>query len=573
MNGLPEVYANIRFGAADDAAARNAALAAAAAVETEAAALVDYRSAGYLLIIGGEAEALAAAKAVGDTLHRTVLVTADATELDTELQAVRDDAAVTVLRGTLRTLEGHLGQFGAWIATANGEDLNIAELNRTGHPWFDLVLDLDTPPALGMEVPPFGYFAPRGDAARLERALAEIPQMTGEFEKPRFFNYSPDICAHGDSGLTGCTRCLDACPTSAITSLGDLIEVDPYLCQGGGSCATACPTGAIIYAYPTPKDQLAQIRALLSAYREAGGSRPVLLFHDEEQGLEILVALAPELPANVVPVQVAEVGAVGMDTWLAALAYGASAVWLLDTPAVARSVRGELEAQQSYVAPIMEALGLAAEQVRMVRVEQDLAAAAGAVPEPVSPAAFDTFNEKRGTLRLAVDHLHTQAAAPPEQVKLPGSAPFGQVIVDTDACTLCMACPQVCPTRALADAGDQPRLDFTEDLCVQCGLCQTACPEDAITLDPRYLFDWEVRRKPRVMNEEEPFHCVVCGTPFATPSVIERMTERLGEHHMFQSEESRRRLQMCGDCRVKDMFAEDAAQGSKPRVFGMGSGS
>ena len=569
MNGLPAIYTHLRFGGGDDRPARSAALTAAAAVETEAAALVDYRSAGYLLIIGAEADALAAARDVGATLHRTVLVTEDATDLDAELQAVRDAAAVTVLRGSLRTLEGHLGQFSAWIAAPSGEDLNIAELNGTKHPWFDLVLDLGARPALGMEIPPFGYYAPRGDAGRLERALAEIPQMTGEFEKPRFFNYSPDICAHGDSGLTGCTRCLDACPTNAITSLGDLIEVDPYLCQGGGSCATACPTGAIIYAYPTPKDQLAQLRALLNAFREAGGSRPVLLFHDEEQGLETLAALAPELADNVVPVRVAEVGAVGMDTWLAALAYGASAVWLLDTPAVARSVRGELEAQQAYVTPILEALGLAGEQVRMVRVEQDLAAAASAVPEPVSPAAFDTFNEKRGTLRLAIDHLRAQATAAPDEVALPDHAPFGQVIVDADACTLCMACPQVCPTRALSDAGDTPRLDFTEDLCVQCGLCQTACPEDAISLDPRYLFDWETRRKPRVMNEEEPFHCVVCGTPFATPSVIQRMTDRLGDHHMFQSEESRRRLQMCGDCRVKDLFAEDAAQGSKPTVFGM----
>jgi Fe-S-cluster-containing hydrogenase component 2 len=131
-----------------------------------------------------------------------------------------------------------------------------------------------------------------------------------------------------------------------------------------------------------------------------------------------------------------------------------------------------------------------------------------------------------------------------------------------------MACPQVCPTRALSDAGDKPELSFTEDLCVQCGLCAKACPEDAITLESRYLFDWDARRKPRVLNEEEPFCCIKCGKPFATQSVIGRMVEKLSGHHMFQSGDALNRLKMCGDCRVVDMFAEDFKGGSKPRWLG-----
>ncbi len=572
MTDLLKVYEGLKFGPAGmKDGPRERAMEAGALVEVEATSLVGYRSAGYLLVVGPEQEALAAAAAIGPALHRTVLVTEDAHELDEAAAAARDDPALSVIRGRPAGISGHLGKFTARMQVAEGGDLNLSELNGTAHPWFDLVLDLQSIPALGMEVPPFGYYAPRGDPDRLQRALAEIPEMTGEFEKPKFFNYSPDICAHGDSGLTGCTRCMDACPTNAITSLGDLIEVDPYLCQGGGSCAAACPTGAIIYAYPTPKDQLARVRAMLTAFRDAGGTRPVLLFHDEEHGLETLQALAPTLPGNVVPVQVAEIGAVGMDIWLASLAYGASAVWLLDTPAVARSVRGELEAQQSYVEPILEALGLARDRIRMVTVIQDLGADAEAVAEPVAAAAFDTFNEKRGTLRLAIDHLREHATQPAEQVGLPKGAPFGQVLVDAQSCTLCMACPQVCPTNALGDAGDKPQLNFTEDLCVQCGLCRQACPEDAITLQPRYLFDWEQRRRPRVANEEEPFCCVSCGKPFATASVIERMTDRLQDHHMFKSEESLRRLKMCGDCRVMDMFAEEMRDVTGPRVFGMGS--
>src|SRR5690606_22497051 len=214
--------------------------------------------------------------------------------------------------------------------------------------------------------------------------------------------------------------------------------------------------------------------------------------------------------------------------------------------------------------------GLDASRLVWFGVKDDAAALFGRAMAPAvrQPAAFDTYNEKRGTLRLALDHLYDQAPENPRSVALPAGAPFGQIHVNKQACTLCMSCSQVCPTRAITDAGDKPQLSFTEDLCVQCGLCAKACPEDAITLEARFTFDWEERRKPQVLNEEEPFCCIRCGKAFATQSVIGRMVEKLSGHHMFQSEDALRRLKMCGDCRVVDMFADDLKGGSKPRWFG-----
>ena len=106
--------------------------------------------------------------------------------------------------------------------------------------------------------------------------------------------------------------------------------------------------------------------------------------------------------------------------------------------------------------------------------------------------------------------------------------------------------------RWLADNPDAPRLSFIEKNCVQCGLCATTCPEDAITLVPRLLLAdaGKARRQPRVLNEVEPYRCIRCAKPFGTLRAIEAMMSRLSGHSMFQGA-SAERLRMCGDCQMR----------------------
>ena len=140
---------------------------------------------------------------------------------------------------------------------------------------------------------------------------------------------------------------------------------------------------------------------------------------------------------------------------------------------------------------------------------------------------------------------------------MPEGTPFGAVDVDAARCTLCMACAVACPAGALTAGGDAPRLTFVESRCHQCGLCRDSCPEQAMRLSPRILCDPALADTPVVLREVEPFRCVVCGVPFATQAIVNRMLDKLAGHWMYASERKRKRLQMCHICRTRDALKSE----------------
>jgi ferredoxin len=175
-------------------------------------------------------------------------------------------------------------------------------------------------------------------------------------------------------------------------------------------------------------------------------------------------------------------------------------------------------------------------------------------PQPAAPAAFAPSDDKRTSIEFAVEHLAKLAPSPVAQIALPQGAPWGEVSVDRDKCTMCMSCVGACPESALMDGVDRPMLKFVERNCVQCGLCEATCPEDAIALSPRLLLGAPAREA-RLLNETQPFRCIRCEKPFGTRQMIEAMLARLASHAMFSRPEALRRLQMCGDCRLIDMMS------------------
>jgi ferredoxin len=619
-----------------------ALIAAAQAPAPQPVTTVSYRSGGRCLVIGDAQAAEQATAMLTDKLDVSLLVQGGA------LPQAHERA---VHMGQLQSLRGWLGAFEAEWESGNPIDLDLCtrcngcidacpekaidfsyqvlldlckdhrdcvrvcdaagaiDFSRTPRidaAAFDLVLDLRANAAFTMHQKPQGYFHVGDDAQALMKAVLELREAVGDFEKPKFFNYQPKLCAHSRNEQIGCRACIDVCSAQAIRSDASLkgkatvrglrrpatpavpmpsgggIVVEPHLCVGCGACSTVCPSGALSFAYPGPADQGLRIRAMLTAYAAAGGRDAALLLHSEGAGAKAIGALGRAasidkarrgvpagidkavrgVPARVLPLALWHTASVGLDLWLAALAQGASQVWVLLSDEEAPEYRQALAAQMAVAQSIVSGLGYRGEHFRLIDLPAagdphalDALLTAAPAQTVARAGSFATQADKRATLDLAIDHLLAQAPQPADDITLPAAgAPFGSLQIDAERCTMCLSCVGACPQSALADNADWPELRFIESNCVQCGLCATTCPESAISLQPRlWLADGGKARKAlRVINRMEPYRCVRCAAPFGTLRAVENMIGKLAGHSAFQGRAAER-LKMCGDCRVIDL--------------------
>lgn len=554
-----------------------AALLAEAALPVKPAGLTTLKSEGVCLVYGAGQAALETAERLSSRLSVSLILT------NSEDVMPPTTVNVPVYKGRISRATGTLGSFEITVddyapaVPSSKSELAFMMPRDDVTSSCDLIFDMsgETPlfPAADRRD---GYFQvdPNHPAAIAE-TMFKISDFVGEFEKPLYVTYDPEICAHGRSGKVGCTNCLDNCPVSAIAPDGDTVTIDHHVCGGCGNCSAVCPTGAVSYAYPTRTGLIQRLQTLISTYLNAGGQNPALLFHDETHGSALISAIARfgrGLPVNVLPISVFSATQISHEVLAGAFASGAENILILASPKRPDELAA-IESQIELVNFFMEKMGHAGLHTTLVS-ESDpdaLEALLYELPAGKSPAQlnFEAVGSKRDIARTILAKLNESAPNPQEILALPAAAPYGRIQIDTQGCTLCLACVGACPVGALADNPDLPQVRFTEQACVQCGLCKATCPENVISLEPRYNFTPSVLSA-EILNQEEPFNCVRCGKVFGTKATVERVVAELkGKHWMFQTDEQTQLIKMCDNCRVEamsDMSDDPFKLGERPRV-------
>lgn len=514
---------------------------------------VSYSTEGHLLVMGPEDAIRQAAIDLNGMKSLTLLATDPVQAPDSPKLAelLESTSSHTIYYGSIKHIGGHLGQFYLQLEV-DGQEIPLAKAAQR-RDQFDLILDLSSDAHFLAELVPAGYFHVSAESDEYQALITELPEYNGVFEKPRYIQVNHDICAHTSRGLTGCTRCLDVCPAEAISSTKQGIDIDLHLCHGAGGCTTACPTGAIHYTLPQPARLLDYIQRLIDTYKASGGRRPTLLFYDHTSGKALVESQWDKLADSILPIQLEELAAAGLEIWLSALAMGASGILLLETEELPNSMKELLNQQLALAHAILTGLGHNTERLQLINRIDVTEAIVKTLPEQTVSQYITPQTDKRDTLFAAIDALVTKESDLTE-IALPTGSPFGQVTLRDTDCTLCLSCIAVCPANALTDGGDKPSIRFTEQNCIQCGLCQNACPENVISLTPRLLLE-DTRKAPVTLLEEEPYNCISCGKGFAPQRTVEKMIEKLSDHRFFQGD-AINRLKMCEDCRVKDIYSD-----------------
>ncbi len=552
------------------ATAKQAALLSELTLEKPMTLVKDIISKGVCLILGHDEAALDLAEKLCETLAVTVI-------LSKPLENLTPTAKYDVAVGKITSIEGSLSNF-----KISAEEFSTLNPSGRGAATFgpmvdgatsecDIVIDLSgRKPFFPADTKRDGYLREDSrNSVGLEQLVAKAANLLGEFEKTLYVKFEADLCAHSRASKKGCDRCLNVCPTGAINPAGDIVTINPDICAGCGSCAAVCPSGAILYDDPPIDYTLQRLQKLFETYVSHGGARPRLLFHDSEFGIELISLSArfgKGLPTDVIPFSTNNIENISHTEMLAVLAIGYYEIFLLKTPNTEGST---LDLQIAIVEEVLQASGNDIRRLKVIDTTDpemlEKTIYKHSFGDPVT-STVRLLGQKREVTRTAATAIAKDKVS---VIPLPLTAPYGEIVLDTNKCTLCLACVSLCPTGALQDNADRPEVNFTETSCIQCGICANTCPEKAIQLVPRLELSPNALSQ-RHLHSEEPFSCISCNRPFGVKSTVEKIVEKLeGKHWMYQNSDNTKLVQMCDDCRVNAQYHQENSpfkMGDRPKV-------
>lgn len=286
---------------------------------------------------------------------------------------------------------------------------------------------------------------------------------------------------------SGCAQCAAVCPADAVGVSGSVPAISDS-CFGCGRCAASCPCGAIDIqgfgeaADPSPR----QARVIIECIRVAPPQRDAdAILVPCLGGLTVAHFLALRLAAGEGPVLLMDHG------------------WCAECPA-GKGVANPAEAVLTKTSQLMAAIGLPPalfprlQRRPLAKALRDDSVARGGVsrrgffrrlstgsggaasrtarpPMPVDiPPVARTHLRQMSLLRRLSDHFH----GTPVETILPA-------IRISAACTNHQSCAALCPTHALRwwEGEAASGLSFDPRHCLDCGLCERACPEHALSFD------------------------------------------------------------------------------------------
>ncbi|EPB4329477.1 4Fe-4S dicluster domain-containing protein [Campylobacter upsaliensis] len=368
--------------------------------------------------------------------------------------------------------------------------------------------------------------------------LSFLQSKSPNYHFKTFITYNSSVCQYHKRRSEHCAKCAEICPTTAILKDDEerILEFSQIDCLGCGGCVSVCPSGSLDYA-PMNRDSFFK---MLDFVR---GSKICII--PKKMPLEHLNL---KLGEGVLPFMIEG------EKWLSNLhflsllqASGANLVFYTDFVS-----RGSAEAIGLLNAVFERKFGKKAVFVASDEKELENALTKLEFIEGLNFSFHNNTPTNRENFAVRLRHLIAD-----ENLGVVESGEwlrYGDLRLNVDTCTLCLACVGACNVGALIADSKENALKFNPSLCTTCGYCEASCAEkDTLKLERSGLrleksyFDF------RTLTKDELFACVECGKEFATKKAVEKIASLMRDK--FANDEAKlKSLYCCADCKAKVML-------------------
>lgn len=368
--------------------------------------------------------------------------------------------------------------------------------------------------------------------------LSFLQSKSPNYSFKTFITYNSSVCQYHKRRSEHCAKCAEICPTTAILKDDEerILEFSQIDCLGCGGCVSVCPSGSLDYA-PMNRDSFFKLLDFVV------GSKICII--PKKMPLEHLNL---NLSEGVLPFMIEG------EKWLSNLHFlsllqssGANLVFYTDFVS-----RGSAEAIGLLNAVFERKFNKKA--VLVAKDEKELEDALEKL-EFIEDLSFSFHNNtltNRENFAARLKHLIQD-----EDLGVVESGEwlrYGDLRLNVDTCTLCLACVGACNVGALIADSKENALKFNPSLCTTCGYCEASCAEkDTLKLErsglrlERSYFDF------RTLAKDKLFACVECGKEFATQKAVEKIASLMKDK--FANDEAKlKSLYCCGECKAKVML-------------------
>lgn len=369
-----------------------------------------------------------------------------------------------------------------------------------------------------------------------EEVLKLLNNNSPKYKFRNYISYDDSICQYHNRRSIHCGKCDEICPSVAILKDDEKrqLEFSHIDCVNCGECVSICPSGALDYA-PMPRNSFYEV---LKFYEDR-----IILVISEDKKIEDLNIILKE---NVMPFMVKTDHFFDQAHLLAMLqTSGANVIIYGDNITNKEAIDLVNEIFQKKINH--DGVLLANDEITL----QNAINQANVIPK-LKFVINNTSFLKREDFAMRIKELI-------QDDKL-GNIPskewirYGKISVNTNTCTLCLACVGSCNVGALiADTKDNS-LKFNASLCTTCGYCEASCAEKDTLVLQRSGIDLEKEYFSFItLAKDELFACIECGKEFATKKAIEKIASIMKPK--FLGDDTKiKTLYCCAECKAKVMI-------------------